>query len=283
MTARDAGWEQRCERCGALDGTPCNRDPGDYPCTRGTSSSVLTREEILSMRSYGEDGEGPLTPTGLATWKAICDAAIQSLSSAIGGIAEGFNVFVVTPTEEMCDRGWTAYWQAQQRGDNIHERMEAVYYAMHANSPIESARSGAGAAFENEDFERGYKAAMLAKRDEVIEECAKVADDAWASSNSLLGSKLGGHIARTIRALKNRNNNAAPQAHNGHPAEDWDRACPGCQAEDAARNDKPHAALMAYWPRIRNALFMGRPEDNALLIEIDEVLRRAMSARTPRK
>ena len=41
------------------------------------------------------------------------------------------------------------------------------------------------------------------------------------------------------------------------------------------RAEGREAIFNAYWPRIRSALFNGTPADNSLLIEIDEVLRRA--------
>ena len=42
-------------------------------------SNELTRMQVEDMRGYNSNEEGPLTPTGLARWHAICDLALRAL------------------------------------------------------------------------------------------------------------------------------------------------------------------------------------------------------------
>lgn len=53
---------------------------------------------------------------------------------------------------------------------------------------------------------------------------------------------------------------------------------PAQQPLPSAPSATAPSVLLYYWPRIRNALFYGTPENNSLLIEIDEAMRRAPRA-----
>lgn len=49
---------------------------------------------------------------------------------------------------------------------------------------------------------RDSTAQTMRLRDDVIEQCATIADREWVGENSLIGSRIAGTIAKSIRALK---------------------------------------------------------------------------------